>query len=700
MKRLLPYLCTTVCAGLLIGYSAGAAESISVLLQKAIFAEETEGNLDAAIKIYEGIVKEGESNRPLVAQAQYRLGICFQKKGSKDQAVAALRRLLAEFPNERMLHEKAQALLRELGFAPDGELIIRKLPDPLAGIQLLTARTISRDGRYLLTYQGMLDLTTGDVRKFEHFEKSQFTPDGKKIVGSRRFTSTNPVVVLDLESGRFREIRSNPDLRDVYWYMDVSSDSKNILAVFDRTNRTSQLVIISIDTGAVRILKTFDTNSYVTDLRFSPDAKWVAYGSTKSGATKSLRERDGNIYVLAVDGSHEAPLVDHSANDQLLGWAPFGDQILFASDRRGTWDAFLIHVLKGKPIGEPVLVKASVSSGPPAYADTRTGVGFTDSGAFYYISENDSSDVYIVALDPVSGKVRGSPIKATGMESPNEHPAWSRDGRSLAYITRRGAGATADGFIRIRDMETGAIRELPTDAGRVSFPKWSPDGKSIYAVAYHPPDAPAYRIDAASGKSTNFWADLTSLWYGSWPVWSWAPDGKSFYQQNGFTKVTRHDIETGAKQDFPIPVNRNSTVVSPNCELLAYSVTKTNGSVLSRTINVAPLRGGEPRELVELTGLEAIDSVLRGGHDRGLGWTPDNRHVLYVRGNRNNPKARELWRVAVAGGEPENLGLAMDGLRTLAVSPDGRWLAFAAGGNKAELWVMENFLPKEKVAAK
>lgn len=86
-----------LCLSLIIS-SARAAESLSVLLQKGILAEETEGNLEAAIKIYEGIFKEGEANRSLVAQAQYRLGVFQLKKGKKDHAVSTFRNLMNNFP--------------------------------------------------------------------------------------------------------------------------------------------------------------------------------------------------------------------------------------------------------------------------------------------------------------------------------------------------------------------------------------------------------------------------------------------------------------------------------------------------------------------------------------------------------------------------------------------------------------------------
>ena len=114
---------------------------------------------------------------------------------------------------------------------------------------------------------------------------------------------------------------------------------------------------------------------------------------------------------------------------------------------------------------------------------------------------------------------------------------------------------------------------------------------------------------------------------------------------------------------------------------------------------VTPVTGGEGRQLLELVGPEAIADE-REWVDVGLGWTPDSRNVLFVKGNAKNPKARSLWRVPVVGGEPEDLGLEMEELREPVISPDGRHIAFTAGGIKSEVWVMENFLPKDKVAAK
>src|SRR5687768_14805000 len=74
-------------AMLLFGAAAGA-EPASVLLQKGIYAEETEGDLDAAIAAYRKAVEEAKALRTVGAQAQYRLAICLKKQRNNTEAVA------------------------------------------------------------------------------------------------------------------------------------------------------------------------------------------------------------------------------------------------------------------------------------------------------------------------------------------------------------------------------------------------------------------------------------------------------------------------------------------------------------------------------------------------------------------------------------------------------------------------------------
>ena len=98
-----------------------------------------------------------------------------------------------------------------------------------------------------------------------------------------------------------------------------------------------------------------------------------------------------------------------------------------------------------------------------------------------------------------------------------------------------------------------------------------------------------------------------------------------------------------------------------------------------RTLNLAPVAGGERRELLHL---ESTNDSCR------LTWTPDSRYVLC----RN--QEGQVWRVPASGGEARKLVIPVKGLRELRVHPDGKRVAMWAQEPGAEIWVLENFLPR------
>jgi tetratricopeptide (TPR) repeat protein len=87
------------------------AESSSVLLEKGIYAEETAGNLDEAMGIYQKIIADEQANRQAAAQAYYRLGKCYQKKGDNAKAVELFQKLIVQYPEQKELIEKVKKLV-------------------------------------------------------------------------------------------------------------------------------------------------------------------------------------------------------------------------------------------------------------------------------------------------------------------------------------------------------------------------------------------------------------------------------------------------------------------------------------------------------------------------------------------------------------------------------------------------------------
>ena len=106
-----------VVTGIFIGQVA-TAESMSDKLESGIYQEETAGQIDDAIEIYQQIVNETEANRPYAAQALYRLGQCHLKKGNQRDASAHFEKLIVQYPDQPSLVDEAREQLQKLRTSP------------------------------------------------------------------------------------------------------------------------------------------------------------------------------------------------------------------------------------------------------------------------------------------------------------------------------------------------------------------------------------------------------------------------------------------------------------------------------------------------------------------------------------------------------------------------------------------------------
>src|ERR1017187_8547521 len=80
-----------------------AAASPSELLEQGIYSEETKGDFDAALKLYQQVVTEAKAGQAVAAQAQYRLGVCYYKKKNYGEANAAFEKLVKDYPDQKDL---------------------------------------------------------------------------------------------------------------------------------------------------------------------------------------------------------------------------------------------------------------------------------------------------------------------------------------------------------------------------------------------------------------------------------------------------------------------------------------------------------------------------------------------------------------------------------------------------------------------
>lgn len=107
--------------------SSAFSANVSTLLERGIYAEETKGDLDEAISIYQKIIDENTGNSANIAEAYYRLGTCYLKTGDETKAIEMFKELLTGFREHEEIAADARDQLLKLNALDEGEQINKPL---------------------------------------------------------------------------------------------------------------------------------------------------------------------------------------------------------------------------------------------------------------------------------------------------------------------------------------------------------------------------------------------------------------------------------------------------------------------------------------------------------------------------------------------------------------------------------------------
>ena len=268
--------------------------------------------------------------------------------------------------------------------------------------------------------------------------------------------------------------------------------------------------------AAARRLVTLDDLAAlreVSDPQISPDGNWVAYGV---GTVDVKRDRhDSDLYMTSWDGRHTVRLTSSPRKEHTPRFSPDGSWIAFLSKRdykddtdqlwlmsREGGEAERITDLKGgvtefawSPDGRRVVLAAD----DPDPDEVEAEKGDEDGEAAtqkpividrYAFKEDEEEYLrgqrsHLYLLDVAARKVE--PLTSGTYDE--LFPAWSPDGKRIAFVTKRGPDPDRNDNwdVYVMDAKPGAVaRQVTTfDGGdgdpnfEAGTPVWSPDGLTI-----------------------------------------------------------------------------------------------------------------------------------------------------------------------------------------------------------------------------
>jgi Tol biopolymer transport system component len=336
-------------------------------------------------------------------------------------------------------------------------------------------------------------------------------------------------------------------------------------------------------------------------------------------------------------------------------------------------------------------------NGPAVPIKTDVGpirlMGMTKSGTLYYFEPTVSkSNLYVTDLDAMHATK--PPVAATErFINRNLGATWSRDGEYLAYYSFRDTSAdTSSGVLVIRAVKTGEERTVPLPTRVVSRfsagPKWFPDNRSVLVESGDAQGSGSgfYRLALDTGNT-----DLLTHLPRNVSSYDISPDGRTIFYAivvDDGQKLMRFDIDGHRETEL-----RNAAfgLWQSGWEVVSLAVSP-DGMQLATTliggvVEVRPAAGGQSREVFR----PAVSELGTGALRQALAWTPDQRFLLWVRGDG------ALWKVPALGGQAEKVGIAMASIKNLAVHPDGKRIVFSGVGepntSTSAIWALENFLP-------
>ena len=679
------------------------AQTPTQLFQQALLKENGEGDLKAAVEIYQKIVDDATADRSIRAKALLHIGFCWEKMG-KETAEQTYQRLIEEFSDQSDAVNEARNRLVNL------RLNYAEKPSGLSLIKIWqnfkivpkNLHNISPDGKFITAIHQsdgfcLIDLdakkiqyltdykerekelykknpSQAEIDSFYNSQKmaagSAWSKDGKKFVYTWcDWSGKNAELRIMTLDGKIEKTYS--DFQDLTWPIvaDWSKDGESVLLTAMTKEGESSLLIFNLSNQNIKYLKKVSQKEVYMYACFSPNGQFIAYDiPVKENQDKK------DIYLFDIENNSETLLNENVGEDQLLGWMPESDRILFASDRSGSYDAWSIKVKEGMPDGDPVIVKKNVGEIYP--------LGFSKNGTFYFANEYKAVDIYLTNLSKDGKKVDKEPMRITDQFiGTNCTPSLSPDGEKLAYLSNRGLQRD-DLQIVIQNINSNSRKEHPLKFKEIQSVNWAWDGKILLLTGTDENGQTGiFQFDLASSTTQPIYLFPEKESYTSWAAQLSGADKIIFvhrpYGEDPESKIMLFEVVSKQVRELDRvstwPIN---AILTPDRKHLTFREWREQKEYIYQI----PVSGGE-REII---------AEFENQYIASFAWSSDAKKVYFAKGSYHDG-SRNLWLKDLETDEIIDLRLKIDFMRELQLHPDGQKLVFQAGEVNFEIWAMDNF---------
>ena len=259
-------------------------------------------------------------------------------------------------------------------------------------------------------------------------------------------------------------------------------------------------------------------------------------------------------------------------------------------------------------------------------------------------TNKSTSAVYLM---PSAG---GTPTLISDDKHQDNGPAWSHDGKTIAYVSNRDGGVHQIFLYNVVSGKSSKAAELQGGAGSV---KWNPDNSAVVVVSDIYPDCgldPACIQTKTSAESSapSKARVINSLLYRHWK--SWTPATRSHVVYVPLWVGSTTDLTPGAFDAPPFSVGGGDEFdISPDGREVVYARDSSEHPELSTNsdLYIVPIAGGATKRITE-----------RAGADTSPHYSPDGRWIAYRSQARAGYESDqwELWLFDRQSGTSHRIG--------------------------------------------